>query len=368
MHILFISTMEGAPWGGSEELWSQAALRLLEKGHRVSASVYPWPRLAPQLEELRRQGINLHIREANTGAFSSRLRRRVTGDPDTKWLANLKPDLAVISQGGNADGLGWMQLLREGKIPYAPVVQCNAEIWWPGDDEAERLAELYGAAQNVFCVSRHNLELLQRQLGADLPRGRVISNPYRLPNRSSAWPSSVEKFRLACVARLDPTAKGQDILLEVLSLPHWRERPVQVDFYGQGRCVRSLPKLAERLGLKNVQFRGHAADVAGIWKENHLLLLPSRYEGTPLTLIEAMWCGRPAVVTDVGGNSELCLDNVTGFVAPAPTIDLFDAAMERAWVRREDWPVLGEAARQRVETLLPADPIEEFCAQLLPQS
>jgi hypothetical protein len=41
MHILFISTMEGTPWGGSEELWSQAALRLLEKGHRISASVYP---------------------------------------------------------------------------------------------------------------------------------------------------------------------------------------------------------------------------------------------------------------------------------------------------------------------------------------
>lgn len=365
MHILFISTMEGSPWGGSEELWSQAALRLVEEGHRISASVYPWPQLVPQIEELKRKGVEVHLREANTGTFVSRFRRRLAGDPDSKWFQNLKPDLAVISQGGNADGLFWMRLLREKQIPYSPVVQCNAEIWWPGDEEAEQLAHAYGSAEKVFCVSRHNLELLQRQINADLPRARVISNPYRLPAGHLPWPAPDGIFRLACVARLDPTAKGQDLLLEILSRPRWRERPIWVDFYGQGRCSRSLPQLAARLQLEHFRFRGHSGDIAQVWQENHLLLLPSRYEGTPLTLIEAMWCGRPAVVTDVGGNAELCLEGITGFVAPAPTADLFDEAMDRAWVRRDDWPALGQAARQRVESILPADPVAQFCDELL---
>jgi glycosyltransferase involved in cell wall biosynthesis len=251
------------------------------------------------------------------------------------------------------------------KIPYSPVVQCNAEIWWPGDDEAEQLAPPYGAAEKVFCVSRHNLDLLQRQIGTDLPRSRIICNPYRLPNSDPQWPPLANEFRMACVARLDATAKGQDLLLEALSRPRWRDRPVHVDFYGQGRCTRSLSRLAERLQVKNVQFRGHSGDIATVWKEHHLLLLPSRYEGTPLTLIEAMWCGRPAVVTDVGGNAELCLEGVTGFVAPVPTADLFDEAMERAWTQRTNWQSLGQAARHRVESLLPPDPIAQFCQELL---
>ena len=42
---------------------------------------------------------------------------------------------------------------------------------------------------------------------------------------------------------------------------------------------------------------------------NHLLVLPSRAEGTPIALVEAMICARPAVVTDVGGNVEWLEDD-----------------------------------------------------------
>ena len=66
------------------------------------------------------------------------------------------------------------------------------------------------------------------------------------------------------------------------------------------------------LQLKNVHFRGHVNDIRAIWEQNHLLVLPSRYEGLPLALVEAMWCGRPAVVTDVGGNAELCVGKRNG--------------------------------------------------------
>ena len=51
-------------------------------------------------------------------------------------------------------------------------------------------------------------------------------------------------------------------------------------------------------------FHGHVSDVRGIWYDNHLLVLPSRCEGTPISLVEAMIWGHPAVVTGVGGNAE----------------------------------------------------------------
>ena len=70
-----------------------------------------------------------------------------------------------------------------------------------------------------------------------------------------------------------------------------------------------------------------------IWAEHHALVLPSRFEGMPLVVVEAMLCGRPCIVTDVGGNAELIRDGINGFLAKAPT---------GATGRRSDEPCVGK--------------------------
>ncbi len=172
-------------------------------------------------------------------------------------------------------------------------------------------------------------------------------------------------LRLACVARLEPKAKGQDLLFRVLARDQWRARPIELRLYGNGAAGHSLRRLATELNLSNVRFEGHMDDVAEIWRQNHALVLPSRFEGMPLALVEAMLCARMAIVTDVGGNAELVEDNVSGFVAKAPTAELLDEAMERAWEQRENWELLGAVARKRVTSLVPEDPIAAFSGRLL---
>lgn len=159
-------------------------------------------------------------------------------------------------------------------------------------------------------------------------------------------------------------SQGPGLLLQTLALPEWRERPVELNLFGTGVDELVLRRMADSFHLKNVYFRGHVDSVRAIWEHNHILLLPSRFEGLPLALVEAMWCGRPAVVTDVGGNAELCVDGETGFVAPAPTLASFSNALQHAWDRRAEWQQLGKAARARVEHEMPADPIGLFCEQL----
>ena len=83
-----------------------------------------------------------------------------------------------------------------------------------------------------------------------------------------------------------------------------------------------------------------------MWAENHLLVLPSRVESAPLALVEAMLCGRPAVVTDVGGMTEWVQEADTGYVAEAPTAQSVGAALERAWQNRARWPELGRRAHR----------------------
>jgi glycosyltransferase involved in cell wall biosynthesis len=260
-----------------------------------------------------------------------------------------------------------MLACRAEGVPYVIVAQANAEHFWPDDQGALQLADAYSGARACFFVSRRNLELFEEQIGARLPAARVVRNPVNVDyNVAPPWPNDQGTWRLACVARLEPAAKGQDILIKVLSQPKWRERPLHVTLYGTGACERNIRTLSD--GLASIEFAGHVSDVEGIWAKNHALVLPSRYEGLPLALVEAMLCSRTAIVTDVAGNTEVIEQGITGFVARAPTVSLLDEAMEEAWTRREEWQEMGARARNAIKKLIPADPVGEFCEQLLTQA
>jgi len=365
MRILFITTMTGWAWGGSEELWSQVAVRLAGAGHTVFAYSARQPPYSPKFTSLAEHGITLRHAPAPQlikSLVMLRLFGQKTNAKEEAWVIDQKPDLVVISQGGNSDGIVWMEFCRKAGYPYCSISQCNNDFWWVEDATAVELAARYREARGVYCVSRHNLRMLEWQIGETLPNAKVVWNP----NKVSAsdllpWPAETGKTRLASVARLDPPAKGQDMLFQILALPAWRARPMELNLYGAGPYEKTMRKMVERLELKNVNFCGHVANVADVWRENHALVLPSRQEGMALAQIEAMSCGRPVVATDVGGNAELCVDGETGFIASAAAIGPFNDALERAWVRRADWPILGHAAHLRVRQIVPADPVGDLC-------
>ena len=275
-------------------------------------------------------------------------------------------DLVVISQGGNFDGLPWMEAAQAQGFKYAVISQSANEQWWPDDSAAERLAAGYEAACAAFFVSEANLALSRRQFVTPLTRGRVIRNPFNVRyDARPAWPGDPsESLFLACVARLDPFQKGQDLLLEVLDQPRWRVRNVHVTFVGTGQNERALRKMTKELALSQIEFAGYVEGVEQLWATYHALVLPSRFEGMSLSLVEAMLCGRPAIVTDVAGNRELVRDNVNGFLAKAPTVELFDEAMNRAWENRRCLQEIGEAAAQDVRQWVSADPTGDFVGEL----
>jgi glycosyltransferase involved in cell wall biosynthesis len=180
-----------------------------------------------------------------------------------------------------------------------------------------------------------------------------------------SWPQQrADRLSFACVARLDVIQKGQDLLIDVLSLPHWRNRNVRVVLAGKGPNERSLRRLAEMRKLASIEFAGFVDDIEHLWSQHHALLLPSRFEGMPIALVEAMLCGRAAVVTDVAGNRELVRDGENGFVAKAPTVELLDEAMNRAWENRDRLREMGERAANDVRQWVGADPVEDLVQDL----
>lgn len=370
MRFAFITTMLGSPWGGSEELWSQVAVQLTRNGHESCALVPFRPRLSEKLFELKRQGIRVRTYPSPSflaGQTRYLCDRLTLGSRRAyAWLKRFSPDLVVISQAEIAGGLEWARVCREAAFPYVMIVHCNSELMWFEKSAVVHAVANYTTARKVFCVSRGNLNLLCLQLGEPLPDAEVLWNPYNVSTEPAPnWPDDNDTWRLACVARLDLEAKGQDLLIQTLARPEWRERRIEVNLFGAGSHELALRRMAEMLQVKKVHFRGQVNDIRGIWEQNHMLVLPSRYEGLPLALVEAMWCGRPALVTDVGGNAELCIEGETGFVASSATLSSFSKALERAWQARTNWRQLGEAARFRAENQIPKDPIGLFSAELI---
>ena len=361
---LFVMAQVGHPWGGSEPLWSSAAGHLVRQGNEVRISAKDWGRPIPQIEHLRSAGCKIFLRtdEYRVPPFVRRQINRVFPPPPyrERHLSSIggDADLIVVSQGDNSDGLEWVETAKAARRKYAIIAHSAVVYWWPDDDRLERLAEVYENASASYFVSQAVLDISRRQFGTPLQNAKVVRNPFNVPhNACLGWPgNSGSGLALAFVGRLDVISKAQDILVQVLALPHWRQRSVRVSLFGKGPHERCLRRMADHFGLTNVDFRGETSDIEEVWAEHHALVLPSRFEGMPLVVTEAMLCGRPCIATDVGGNRELIRDGINGFLAKAPTVELFDEAMNRAWENRHRLREIGQQAAADVRRWVSPDP------------
>lgn len=347
--IAVISTMGGAPWGGSEELWAAMVEEALNEGHDVFVSVYAWPETPRQIVKLRQKGARVRTR-----AFPKypRLRKLIGGFASSQFAHTFSfdPDVICVNQGGAYD-VAYLRdlprMLLDSQAPYLLLCHLNYDTFVLDHDKRELAGELFKRAAGVVFVSHENLRLAERQLVRKLPHAVVLQNPLSLADVTPlAWPPA-GKVALACVARLEVKQKGQDSLLETLGAATWRDREWELNFYGEGPDQTYLQALARHYGIaERVHFRGYQ-DVRDIWARNHLLVLPSRAEGVPLVVVEAMLYGRPAVATEVGAAAEWLAEGLTGFIAEAATIKSFGAALERAWAVKDDWPALGALAHDQ---------------------
>jgi len=340
--------MSWNPWGGSEELWAETAFEALNAGHEVFGSVLGWTKTPPKLVELERRGAKI-LRRHNPDC---RVQGTLFGPASSyRDLFKMNPDVIAISQGSSFDVFSQpdlLELLYVAPIPFVLVCQCNENLPLLTDDcRRDHVSNIFARASRVLFVSNQNRVHAERQLARKIPNSDLVLNPVNLSDRSYLpWPES-KTARFASVARLDAKPKGQDILIEMLSADEWKERDWHLTLYGSGRDERYLRSLVEFFGLQErITFAGHQTDVRAIWAQEQVLVMFSRAEGTPLALVEAMLCGRPAIVSDVGGNQEWVTEMQSGFVAEAAVVGLAQAALERAWSARQSWKAMGMQAHK----------------------
>jgi glycosyltransferase involved in cell wall biosynthesis len=159
-----------------------------------------------------------------------------------------------------------------------------------------------------------------------------------------AVPRTKKGFTLLDVGRLAPL-KDHATLLRAVSLLRSHHPDVQLWIVGDGPLELSLRKLTRELGLSEcVTFFGEQVEVSPFMLAADLFVSSSVTEGLPVSLLEAMSVGLPAVVTDVGGMGEVA--RLSGAVKLVPSSDPqgMAAALSDAIARRQELPKRGQLA------------------------
>lgn len=373
MKFLIVSMMESHPWGGSEYLWAETAMELARRGHDVCVSVKDWNPESPHLRQLEAKGIAVKRRLGRrAGSRRAKLASFLFGggrDP-YGWLSGLleerNPDLVLISDGAVMLDPLLRTFLASRTTPYVNLSQANSEFLWPDDNQAEIMRDAVSHAKACCFVSQANLRLFQDQIAMPIPNGKVVWNPYGVSrNTPFSWPDE-DTLTFACVARLEPSAKGQDLLFQVLSDDKWRSRDFKIMLCGDGPMKVGVARLAKMYGVSGkVEFPGQVPEISAIWERAHALIMPSRYEGLPLAAVEAMMCHRPVIATAVAGLPEIISHGETGFLSAGCTPGALDEAMELAWINRGRLQTMGKAAGEKIRILVPENPASEFADFLI---
>lgn len=366
--ILYIST--NGMWSGSEELWTRSLKSFQKLGYDV---LFAAKFESPLLASIDARGLNFADRYGKKGIFERGLRRLfpfVPQSPDLlqEFIRRNSPRLVIISQGNNYEAIDIMRLCVDLNIAYVTLTQLVAEyfVFAINDSKFSDLQQLYAASLKNFFVSRNNLKINNFLIGKALENADVVYNPNKLSTGDiCVYPEYDNFYQVALVGRIECWHKGYDLLIQVASQDKWKNRPIKFNLYGQGTHVNFIQSHIDELKLVNVTIQGHNTNISEIWQHNQLLLMPSRMEGQSLALIEAMWCQRAAVVTDVGGAAELIDDGINGFIAEIASANAIDAALERAWQNREQWKQMGLNASHALNAKYPSDAVDYFNQQLI---
>lgn len=313
--LFFISSFQS---GGAERVASILLERWRREGWDIVAAEWslkdPFYALDPSIQ-LVRLGLNAEPRSPLDKVIAP-LRRLAS---IRKTIRRESPDLVVSFMTRQN-----IYSIFAARFSRVPIIVCEhnkrfADIVSPSLDRVRALA--YRRADKVTVLTARDHEEYPF-----LHNIAVMPNPLDLPPKPEERTRS--RYVLA-VGRLE-RQKGFDLLLAAFTSIPDRKR-FKLLIVGEG-CERPrLEAQIRRLGLENeVELLGRRNDVYDLYQEAAFLVLPSRYEGFGMVLVEAMAFGCPVVAFDCPcGPREIIRDGIDGLLVPDGDVPALAAAMER---------------------------------------
>ena len=318
----------------------ETRLLALYRQSEPSSPVHPW------IEQAREDGLYAD-QIVDPGPFSigvvRRLGRRITAaDANILHTHDYKTNI-----------LGGLAARKHDRsMPWVATVHLHTST--------SRRLRLYRAidlfllrlADRVITVSRDQRRLLLER-GVDRRRIALVPNVIDAERfREEADERGAVRARLGIegevplittIGRLS-VQKGMDHFLEAAAQVRQVRPETRFLIAGHGPLRGALESQAEALGLSDqLRFLGYRADVASILAASDVVALPSRDEGLPIILLEALSMGCPIVATRVGGVPDLIRDGETGLLVPPGAPDEVAARMLELISDREEAQRMGAA-------------------------
>lgn len=207
----------------------------------------------------------------------------------------------------------------------------------------ERLAA--AGTGKIITVSDANTAIAQRKR---IARSRTLVRIWNgVPDvPETATPGARPGLTLITVARFAPP-KDHLLLLEALSRVQGDWRLLLV---GDGPTRAQVEQAALTLGLRDrIEFLGNRSNIEELLADADIFILPSKWEGLPLSILEAMRAGLPVIATDTGGVAEAVTDGVTGYLTPPGDVAMLRNRIEQLIRSRHLLSSMGAAGRSRYE-------------------
>ncbi len=185
-------------------------------------------------------------------------------------------------------------------------------------------SHLYCFADGLSILTEKDKKLL----GNKFPKKEVIYNPLSFSVSDS---ETVRRKNILCVGRLDSwKVKGIDIILDIWAsisdkYPDWT---LEIAGSGTPDSVALISDLANKKGIKNrYRLLGLVKNMKELYQETSIFALPSRIEGFPMVLMEAMSQGCPSVAFRIQGSTEEMVEEGSGLVIEDGDVDGFRSGL-----------------------------------------
>ena len=197
------------------------------------------------------------------------------------------------------------------KHGYGGIDQEKKFIAWIGKRFSKSVSE-------YICVSEELKSRMKREIGLSDSKTTVIYNGIEPPRESeiSSNRNNCEVV-IGCVGRLTPV-KNYELLISALNELRDKYPHCRLEIVGGGESEKELRELLDRLSLSDrVILHGYKLDVSRYYDRFDIFALTSFYEGLSMSLLEAISRGKPCIVSNVGGNTEIIENDINGFVFEA---------------------------------------------------
>jgi glycosyltransferase involved in cell wall biosynthesis len=210
---------------------------------------------------------------------------------------------------------------------------------------------------SAIAVSESTRDFLAQQRFIPRDRVRLIYNgaplrdfaPYPSPDAHDLRASfglSGGDIVVGSIGRLN-LQKGHRFLLDAAVMVTANQKNVRFLIVGDGDQEDALKEQSRRLGLaERVVFAGHRTDIPQVLAVIDVFCISSTYEGTPLTLFEAMAAAKPIVSTSIDGCREILEDGVNGILTPPRDSKALADALLRVIRSQELRETLAKGARE----------------------